>query len=148
MSRGQDENHESWGPIEDIRGLAEKTCRARGSAPRGARGARLPVYGAPDRKVALAENGGEFVVRVELAEASKKDVRVHVADTSVSVFARWSRESQAKDRVPRSEQLFSRTVRLPAPVKAQEARATFHDRVLKIFLPRKKPSQVRKIKVK
>lgn len=150
---GADREMHLWHPIEDIRSLAEHLCCAVKSAPRDAGGRRaLSGERAPEQKLSLAENAKGFVVRVELPEVQKKDLHVNVAENTVTIFARWAKErkTKAKDGTPRiesAEQLYSRTVQLPATVMADQAKATFRDRVLKIFLPRAKPSQVRRIDV-
>lgn len=138
-----------WHPIEDIRSLAENMSRAFEAVPRGGR--RLPGYRAPERKLSVVEDTGGFVVTVELPEVSRKDLHISVAETAVTIFARWSQERKAaarKDgRSERVEQLYSRIVQLPAPGRPDEARASFRDRVLKIRIPRAAPSKVRRVKV-
>lgn len=138
-----------WHPIEDIRSLAENMSRAFEAVPRGGR--RLPGYRAPERKLSVVEDKGGFVVTVELPEVSRRDLRISVAETAVTIFARWSQERKAaarKDgRSERVEQLYSRIVQLPAPARPDEARASFRDRVLKIRIPRAAPSKVRRVKV-
>lgn len=136
MDDGDGRGMQLWHPIEDIRSLAERLSRA-----------------APEQRLTLAENAGGFSVQVELPDVRKKDLHVSVAENTVTIFARWAKErkAEAKDgtrHLERAEQLYSRTLQLPATVVADQARATFRDRVLKIFLPRAKPSQVRRIDVK
>lgn len=145
---------QGWHPIEDIRSLAENMCGAFDSVPRRAEERRrLPRHWSSDQKLTLAENGEGFVVTVELPQVAKKDLHVNVSETAVTIFAHWSKEARAKakdgaERVAHADQLFSRVIQLPAAVKAERSRATFRDRVLKIFLPRARPSEVRRIEVK
>jgi HSP20 family protein len=151
---GDDREMQLWHPIEDIRSLAEHVCRAVDGAPRETGGPRgLAARRAPEPKLTLAENAKGFVVRVELPDVLKKDLHVNVAESTVTIFARWGKErkTKAKDgtqRIESAEQLYSRTLQLPATVMADQAKASFRDRVLKIFLPRAGPSQVRRIDVK
>lgn len=151
---GGDREMQLWHPIEDIRSLAERMCRAVDGVPRDANSQRgLSGRHAPEQKLTLAENAKGFVVQVELPEVLKKDLHVSVAENTVTIFARWAKErkSKAKDgtqHIESAEQLYSRTLQLPATVVADKAKATFRDRVLKIFLPRARPSQVRRIDVK
>jgi HSP20 family protein len=136
-----------WHPIEDIRSLAESMSRVFDAGSH--RGQRL--Y-AGEQKLSLTETPDGFLVTLELPHVSKKDLHVNVAETSVTVFAHWKKETKSTEkgarRVTREEQTYSRVIQLPAPVKADQARASFRDRVLKIFLPRTTPSQVRRIEVK
>lgn len=153
FDRERDGSLREWHPIEDIRSLAESMCRALDGVPRGSGRSRLGLgYRAPEQKLSLTENRQGFMIAVELPEVSKKDLHVNVSENSVTIFARWSKETRAKEqagaaRVERAERLYSRVVQLPAPVKVDEARATFKDRLLRIHLPRAKPSQVRRVEV-
>jgi HSP20 family protein len=150
---GSDREMQVWHPIEDIRSLAEHLCRAVSSTPREVGGLQpLSTHRAPEQKLTLAENAKGFVVRVELPDVQKKDLHVNVAENTVTIFARWAKERKTKAKggtqhIECAEQLYSRTLQLPATVMADQAKATFRDRVLKIFLPRAKPSQVRRIAV-
>lgn len=143
-----------WHPIEDIRSLAETMCRAMDGAPlKARRRGGSAGYRAGDHNLALTESPNGFTVTVELPEVRKKDLHLNVAETSVTIFARWTNERKIKERggaerVELAERIYSRVVQLPAPVKTDQARATFKDRVLRIVLRRAKPSQVRRIEVK
>ena len=88
------------------------------------------------RRAVLTENAKGFVVQVEFPDVRKKDLHVTASESAVTIVARWA------------DGLYSRTVPLPATVIADQAQATFRDRVLRIFLPRARPSQVRRIDVK
>jgi HSP20 family protein len=135
-----------WHPIENLRSLAESMSRVLDGE------SRHPRLYAGEQKLSLTETSDGFLMTLELPHVAKKDLHVHVAETSVTVFAHWKKEMKSADkgarRVTRQEQTYSRVVQLPAPVKTEEAQATFRDRVLKVFLPRTTPSQVRRIEVK
>ena len=150
-SGGEERRMQAWHPIEDIRSLAEQMFRAVDGVERGAR--LLAGHRAPEQRLVLTQNARGFVVQVELPEVHKKDLHVNVGEDTVTIFARWAKERKSKindgaRRIESAEQLYSRTLQLPATVKADQAKATFRDRVLKIFLPRASPSQVRRIDVK
>ena len=147
----QDKNKEvhPWHPIEDIRSIAENMSRAyRPGVFDGARAARLGPR-APEQKLSLIENRSGFVLTVELPQVAKKDLHVNVSEDAITIFAHWTIESKPKEdgAEGRLDQFYTRTIKLPAPVKAEDARASFRDRVLKITLPRIAPSKVRRIDV-
>lgn len=150
---GGDREMQVWHPIEDIRSLAERLCRAVDGSPREEGGRRpLPTRRAPERRLTLAANAKGFVVRMELPDVEKKDLHVNVAENTVTIFARRAKERKTKDmdgtrHIESAEHLYRRTLQLPATVVAEQAKATFRDRVLRIFLPRAKPSQVRRVDV-
>lgn len=132
MAQEKNKGAHLWHPIEDIRTLAESMSRACDRAtPAGKRRGFWQGWGSPEQKLSLSEDRGGFILTIELPQVAKKDLHVSVAETAVTVFAR----------------LYSRVIQLPAPIKAAEARASFRDRVLKIFLPRIAPSKVRRIDV-
>lgn len=152
---GDDREMQVWHPIEDIRSLAEHLCRAVDGTPRGEASSQRRLLGnrAPEQKLTMTENTKGFVVQVELPDVRKKDLHVNVAENTVTIFAKWAQERKSKGKdgtqiIESAEQLYSRTLQLPATVKADQAKATFRDRVLKVFLPRANPSQVRRIDVK
>jgi HSP20 family protein len=152
MAHEKNKDAHLWHPIEDIRSLAENMSRAYDSAaPSGSQRGFWPGWNSPEQKLALVEDRGGFILTVELPMVAKKDLHVSVAETAVTVFARWTKESRNKNSTgkeqPRVEQHYSRVIQLPAPVKVAEVRASFRDRVLKIFLPRIAPSKVRRIDV-
>jgi HSP20 family protein len=139
MARGRErESH----PIEDIRSVAESMCRVFRGRAGGSSRRRKPSGGrVPERQLSLKEDGRGFWVTLELPEVSKKDLHVHVAENSVTIFGHWLKEVKAKERVEHVREMYSRLLHLPAPVRAEKARATFKGRVLKILLPRAKPAR-------
>lgn len=111
MTHGGDQDAHRWHAIEDAR-KASREGRA------------------PEAGLSLVESGSGFLLTVELPEVEKKDLRVEVAESEVTIRGRGTT-----------------VIPLPAPVKAAEARASFRDRVLKISVPRIAPSQVRRIEI-
>jgi len=93
----------------------------------------------PNTDVHLDEEGGAFVVQVELAGANPDSLRIYADDTDLSIAG--ERETQV---VSRSASLlrkeiqsgaFVRRIRLPIPIDADGASAAYRDGILTIRLP-------------
>ncbi len=103
-------------------------------APRGGHGGFEP-----NTDVHLDEEGGAFVVHVELAGADPDSLRVFADDVDLSIAG--ERETRAVSRhasLLRKEiqsGAFVRRIRLPIPIDADGASAAYRDGILTIRLP-------------
>jgi HSP20 family protein len=93
----------------------------------------------PNTDVHLDEEGGAFVVHVELAGADADSLRVYADDVDLSIAG--ERETRAVSRnasLLRKEiqsGAFVRRIRLPIPIDADAASAAYRDGILTIRLP-------------
>jgi HSP20 family protein len=103
-------------------------------APRGGHG-RFE----PNTDVHLDEEGGAFVVHVELAGADPDSLRVYADDVDLSIAGeRAARTVSRKASLLRKEIQsgeFARRIRLPLPIDADGASAAYRDGILTIRLP-------------
>lgn len=90
------------------------------------------------------EDGKRLVVRLEVPGLEKEDMQVEVVGDALVVSGekRFQREgSEGRWRVMQCAYgSFRRVVPLPAPVRIEEARATYRNGVLRIELPKITPS--------
>jgi len=93
--------------------------------------------------VEVVEQGGDVVVRCELAGIDPEDVEVRVTDQGVTIRGqRRAEEVERQGGTFRSERFygsFSRTVSFPVPVDSDQARATFRHGLLEIRAPKRNP---------
>lgn len=93
------------------------------------------------------EDERRVVVRLEIPGLQKEDLEITVRDDMLVVAGekRFAREdSEGRWRIMQCAYgRFQRLVPLPAEVKAEEARATYRDGVLRIELPKLRPGQPR-----
>ena len=81
----------------------------------------------------------ELLVQVEVPGVHKDDLEVTLLDDALTVKGKTHEEREEKGEYFRAEiahGTFSRTLRLPVPVRAAEAKARFADGVLEIRLPK------------
>lgn len=103
-------------------------------APRGGHG-RFE----PNTDVHLDQEGGAFVVHVELAGADPDSLRVYADDVDLSIAGeRGTRAVSRNASLLRKEiqsGAFVRRIRLPIPIDAENATAAYRDGILTIRLP-------------
>ena len=82
---------------------------------------------------------------------SKDDISIHLSGTALTLEAHMDKEAkEEKGRYCRREICrgsFRRTIDLPAPVRENEARATFKDGILELVLPKVEKTKRTRIQV-
>lgn len=100
----------------------------------------------------LFEDENRLVVRLEVPGLEKDDLNIQVYDDALVVQGekRFEREgTEGRWRVLQCAYgSFHRVVPLPLPVKAEQARASYRNGVLKIELPKVRPSRPRRVAIR
>ena len=90
--------------------------------------------------VDIAETNKEFVIKAEIPEIEKKDVKVHVDKGVLSICGERKQEKEKKGkkfhRVERSYGSFSRSFSLPDNVDETKVKATFKNGILSLRIPK------------
>ncbi len=112
----------------------------------------MPFSGQTMPSVDLEDQGKDFRLTVDAPGFKKEDVEVEVSDDSVTVRAQKTQTQEVTKknyvRRERSQQSFYRRVRLPEPVRSDEAKASLNSGILEITLPKKEPrKETKKLKV-
>ena len=98
------------------------------------------------------ETDEEVVLKADMPGLSKDQIEVNLSDSTLTVTGEKKKEAEVKEehyyRSERSFGSFTRTVHLPAEVKAAEAKATFKDGVLEVRLPKTEAARRKAVKVK
>jgi len=116
------------------------------------------LTGAEDRffdfapPVDVQETDGEYVVKADLPEVKKEDMKVEVNDGVLSVEGERKREQEEKGktfhRVERSYGKFVRRFSLPTEIDAGHVQAEFKDGVLTVHLPKAAAAKPKSVEVK
>lgn len=100
----------------------------------------------------VAETDKEIEVTAELPGLRESDVQVNVDNDILTVKGEKKAEKEEKDRnyhmVERTYGSFSRSLRLPSGLDADQIEATLSNGVLKVVIPKPASSNAKKIEVK
>ena len=99
----------------------------------------------------IKETDDEVVVTADLPGMDKGDVEISVAEDLLEIRAERKTETEEKGeeffRRERSFARFERSLKLPAAVKADDAKATLKDGVLTVHLPKVEVTTRKKVKI-
>ncbi len=99
----------------------------------------------------VEENSEEFIVRMDIPGMSQKDVKVSLMGETLTIRGERRNELASKEgsvrRTERTYGSFERTITLDAPVRSEKVKASYHDGVLEVHVPKAEEARVREIEV-
>jgi HSP20 family protein len=102
--------------------------------------------------VDITEDENEFLIKAELPEVRKEDVRVSVENGVLAISGERKVEQEEKTtkfhRIERSYGSFMRSFTLPDGTDAAKVKAEFKDGILRVHLPKDEKAKPRSIEVK
>jgi len=102
--------------------------------------------------VDISETDGEYVIKAELPEVKKDDVKVTLEDGILTIQGERCREKDEKTtkyhRVERSYGSFARSFSLPDQVDENGVKADYKDGMLNLRIPKSEKAKPRAIEVK
>jgi len=143
-----------WDPFKELDNLHQQLSAAFGRAPwrrKDSDQETLPLATwAP--LVDITEDDNEYLIKAELPEVRKEDVRVSVENGVLSISGERKIEKDEKTtrfhRVERSYGSFVRSFTLPEGTDGAKVKAEFKDGLLKVHLPKSEQAKPRSIEVK
>lgn len=103
-------------------------------------------------RVDIIEDEREFVVKAELPEMKREDVKVTVEDGILTITGERKQEKEEKNRrfhrVEREYGSFLRSFTLPATAAPDKVSAEFKDGILRIHLPKDAKAAPKAIEIK
>lgn len=101
--------------------------------------------------VDIVEDEKEYLIKAELPEIKKDEVKVTVQDNMLSISGerKWEKEEKEKKvhRVERAYGSFTRSFTLPDDADGEKVTAEFKDGVLSIHLPKSEQAKPKRIDV-
>jgi HSP20 family protein len=101
--------------------------------------------------VDIYEDNDAFLVKLELPEIKKEDIKVNLNDNVLSISGERRFENEDKKdgyhRVERSYGQFYRSFTLPPNVNAETINAEYKDGILRLSLPKKEEAKPKEISV-
>jgi len=139
-----------WDPWREIEDMFDRYTRA-GGVPRGG-GQELARTGDWTPRVDIAETEQAFVIKAEVPEVNKDDVKITVDNGVLSICGERKQEQEEKGktfhRVERFYGQFTRSFTLPENVDEDHITATFKDGMLSLEIPKTAKAQPKAIEVK
>ena len=136
-----------WDPFTDLREAMDRFIDTRSERPSLLRG--QPAT--PDFPVEISETEAEILLKASLPGVKPEDIDISVQANSLAIRAESKDEAEEKDknflRREMSYGAMQRSFALPAEVDADKAEASFEHGVLRLKLPKIKPSGSKQIKV-
>jgi len=130
-----------WDPLREMEDLMRGMQRTFATWPARSEEAMTLAQWSPS--VDIGETDQEFVVKAELPEVKKEDIKVNVENGTLSISGERKVEKEEKTmkfhRVERSYGRFERTFSLPDEADAAKITSEYKDGILTVHLP-KNPS--------
>ena len=143
-----------WDPFKEMEELQSRFARILGLAPahteNGGRELMTITEWAPS--VDIIEDEKEWLVKADLPEVKKEEVKVTVENGVLTITGERRLEKEEKDkkyhRIERSYGNFLRSFTLPDGADGSKVNAEFKDGVLKVHLPKGEKAKPKAVEVK
>ena len=139
-----------WDPFREMEDVFDRYGRAIGWPRRGTQEVMATGDWAP--RVDIAETDNEFVIKAEIPEVNKDDVKVTVDSGVLTIRGERKQEKEEKGkkfhRVERYYGSFTRSFTLPDNVDEGKIDASFKDGVLNLKVPKTEAAKPKAIEVK
>jgi HSP20 family protein len=141
-----------WDPFRELEDMSERLNRvfARPGVRQSGKEALTVADWVPT--VDISETGDEYLIKAELPEVKKEDVKVTVEDGVLTLQGERKQEKEEKGkkfhRVERSYGSFVRSFTLPESVDEGSVKAEYKDGILTLHLPKTEKVKPKAIEVK
>lgn len=139
-----------WDPLQEIGSLLDRYTKAVGRPREGSQ--EVMATGDWTPRVDIAETDKEFVIKAEIPEVQKEDVKVTVDSGILTIRGERKQEKEEKDkkfhRIERYYGSFVRSFTLPDNVDESKIEATFKDGMLNLQIPKIEEVKPKAIEVK
>ena len=143
-----------WDPFKEMEETQNRLARIFGLTParvaNGDKESMTITQWAPS--VDIVEDDKEWLVKADLPEVKKEDVKVTVENGVLTITGERKFEKEEKDkkyhRIERSYGNFLRSFTLPDAADCSKVNAEFKDGVLKVHLPKSEQAKPKAVEVK
>lgn len=127
-----------WEPLREMEDVLERFARPFSWPQRGSKELMGAAEWSP--RVDISETDKEFIIKAEIPEVKKEDVKVAVENGVLSICGERKQEKEEKGkkfhRIERFYGSFTRSFSLPENVDATKIDASFKDGMLTLVLPK------------
>ena len=142
-----------WNPFRELDDMNNRLFRILGgTTSRTGNGREEITVAAWAPLVDITEDDKEYIIKAELPEVKKNDVKVRVEDGVLYITGERNLEKEEKGkryhRIERAYGSFTRTFSLPEDADAQQVNAEFKDGMLSVHVAKDKNARPKSIEVK
>ncbi len=141
-----------WDPFRELEEMSERLNRMFARPAVRTNGKETMIVADWTPSVDISETEGEYVIKAELPEVKKEDVKVTVENGVLTMQGERRQEKEEKGkryhRIERSYGSFIRSFSLPESVDEDAVKAEYKDGVLSLHLPKSERVKPKAIEVK
>ena len=142
-----------WDPFRELEEMSDRLNRVFGRSLTGKSDGKETMTVADwTPSVDISETEGEYVIKAELPEVKKDDVKITLEEGVLSIQGERKHEKEEKGKkIHRIERAYGRFVRsfvVPDYVDEAKIKAEYQDGVLQLHLPKSEKAKPRAIEVK
>ena len=143
-----------WNPWKELEEMEKRLSTIFGRAPVTTGGEKKEAIAVAEWSplVDITEDEKEYLVKAELPEMKKDEIKINVQNDVLSISGERKYEKEEKDkkyhRVERAYGSFMRSFTLPEDADGSKVNAEYKDGVLKIHLPKSEKAKPKTIEVK
>ncbi|WP_455241827.1 Hsp20/alpha crystallin family protein [Petrachloros mirabilis] len=143
-----------WSPLKELEEMEKRLSTLFGRAP-------VPTAGDKKEAIAVAEwsplvditeDEKEYLVKAELPEMKKEEIKINVHDDVLSISGerKYEKEEKGKKyhRVERAYGSFMRSFTLPEDADGSKVSAEYKDGVLRVHLPKSEKAKPKAVEIK
>jgi HSP20 family protein len=142
-----------WDPFKELDDITERFNRILGRLPARRESGREAMTVADwVPTVDITEDDNEYVIKAEIPEVDKKNVKVTVQEGMLTIQGERKQEKEEKGkrfhRVERSYGTFVRSFALPEDTTGENIKAEFKEGMLNVHVPKSERTRPKAIEVK
>lgn len=141
-----------WNPFRELEDMQNRLSSFFGRTPVRGLGEESMTVSEWTPLVDITEDEKEYLIKAELPEVKKEDVKVTVENGVLTITGERKFEKEEKDkkyhRIERAYGSFMRSFTLPDAAPGDKVSAEFKDGVLKVHLPKSAEAKPKAIDVK
>jgi len=141
-----------WNPFRELDEVNNRLSRLFGGTSRSGNGREDITVAAWAPLVDITEDDKEYLIKAELPEVKKNDVKVRVEDGVLYITGERTLEKEEKGkryhRIERAYGSFTRTFSLPEDADPQQVHGEFKDGMLSVHVAKDKNARSKSIEVK
>ena len=142
-----------WHPLKELEEMEKRLSTIFGRAPMGGNESKEAISVSQwSPLVDITEDEKEYLVKAEIPEMKKEDIKINVHDEVLTVSGerKYEKEEKGKKfhRVERAYGSFMRSFTLPEDADGSKISAEYKDGLLKVHLPKSEQAKKKSIEVK